>query len=126
MSSTQCAAAREIAPALCAKNPTAVMIESAKWPARVAATLNASFGKKQGLEDQHIAAIAPWFVPAASGALRRLTVTECERLQGFPDGHTLVPRAKDGPRLKAIGNSMAVPVMRWIGERIEDYLEVYS
>lgn len=80
-------------------------------------------------------------------AVRRLTPIECERLQGFPDNHTLIPRdkrnqitadeyayvrhhnpqitaeeayrlAKDGPRYKAIGNSMAVPVMRWIGKRI--------
>ena len=58
--------------------------------------------------------------------VRRLTPRECERLQGLPDDWTLVPyRGKsadecpDGPRYKAIGNSMAVPVMRWIGERIE-------
>lgn len=50
--------------------------------------------------------------------VRRLTPTECERLQGFPDGHTAIPKAKDGPRYAALGNSMAVPVMRWIGERI--------
>ena len=57
--------------------------------------------------------------------VRRLTPTECERLQGFPDNHTLIPwRGKpaaecpDSPRYKAIGNSMAVPVMRWIGKRI--------
>jgi len=55
----------------------------------------------------------------------RLTPMECERLQGFPDGYTQIPyRGKarevcpDGPRYKALGNSMAVPVMRWIGERI--------
>lgn len=81
------------------------------------------------------------------GRMRRLTPIECERLQGFPDGHTLIPTEKrkkvssdelaylrnhypdlseeeaamlaaDGPRYKAIGNSMAIPVMRWIGERI--------
>ncbi|MDT1723844.1 Dam family site-specific DNA-(adenine-N6)-methyltransferase [Escherichia coli] len=81
------------------------------------------------------------------GRMRRLTPVECERLQGFPDGHTLIPTEKrkkvssdelaylrknspdlneeeaamlaaDGPRYKAIGNSMAIPVMRWIGERI--------
>jgi len=59
-------------------------------------------------------------------AIRRLTPTECERLQGFPDGWTKIPyRNKpkevcpDGPRYKACGNSMAVPVMRWIGQRIE-------
>ncbi|ELA6485432.1 TPA: Dam family site-specific DNA-(adenine-N6)-methyltransferase [Salmonella enterica subsp. diarizonae serovar 61:q,v:z35] len=58
-------------------------------------------------------------------AVRRLTPVECERLQGFHDNHTLIPwRGKDaadcpdGQRYKAIGNSMAVPVMRWIGERI--------
>ncbi|HAV1616921.1 TPA: phage N-6-adenine-methyltransferase [Enterobacter hormaechei subsp. xiangfangensis] len=57
--------------------------------------------------------------------VRRLTPIECERLQGFPDDHTKISwRGKDaaecpdGPRYKAIGNSMAVPVMRWIGERI--------
>jgi DNA (cytosine-5)-methyltransferase 1 len=60
-----------------------------------------------------------------SMAIRRLTTTECERLQGFPDSWTQIPyRNKpadlcpDGPRYKACGNSMAVPVMRWIGERI--------
>lgn len=59
-------------------------------------------------------------------AVRRLTPTECERLQGFPDGYTLVPyrnkEAADGPRYKALGNSMAVPVMRFIGQRIADVL----
>ena len=58
----------------------------------------------------------------AASAVRRLTPRECERLQGFPDDYTLVPYRKgmmaDGPRYKALGNSMAVPVMRWIGERI--------
>ncbi|EOX2111518.1 Dam family site-specific DNA-(adenine-N6)-methyltransferase [Escherichia coli] len=81
------------------------------------------------------------------GRMRRLTPVECERLQGFPDWHTLIPTGKrkkvssdelaylrnnypdlneeeaamlaaDGPRYKAIGNSMAIPVMRWIGDRI--------
>lgn len=55
-------------------------------------------------------------------AVRRITPRECERLQGFPDDYTLVPHRNkpmaDGPRYKALGNSMAVPVMRWIGERI--------
>jgi DNA (cytosine-5)-methyltransferase 1 len=57
-------------------------------------------------------------------AVRRLTPIECERLQGFPDGYTNIPWRKaidspDGPRYKALGNSMAVPVMKWIGERIK-------
>lgn len=57
------------------------------------------------------------FVPQS--AVRRLTPRECERLQGFPDDYTAIPGAADGPRYKALGNSMAVPVMRWIGERIQ-------
>lgn len=60
-------------------------------------------------------------------AVRRLTPRECERLQGFPDDYTLVPYrgkpAADAPRYKALGNSMAVPVMRWIGERIREVEE---
>lgn len=58
--------------------------------------------------------------------VRRLTPTECERLQGFPDGYTDVPfhgkPAADGPRYKAIGNSKAVPVVQWLGRRIDDAL----
>jgi DNA (cytosine-5)-methyltransferase 1 len=55
-------------------------------------------------------------------AVRRLTPVECERLQGFPDNYTNIPWRKkpespDGPRYKAMGNSMAVPVMKWIGKR---------
>lgn len=58
-----------------------------------------------------------------NSAVRRLTPRECERLQGFPDDYTSIQRngkdTPDGPRYKALGNSMAVPVMRWIGERIQ-------
>lgn len=67
--------------------------------------------------------------------VRRLTPVECERLQGFPDNFTAIPWRKkgaedcpDGPRYKALGNSMAVPVMRWIGERIrlvDDFVSVF-
>ena len=60
----------------------------------------------------------------ASMAVRRLTPVECERLQGFPDNYTdIQPKGKatpDGPRYKALGNSMAVPVMAWIGKRIQE------
>ena len=69
-----------------------------------------------------------------TSTVRRLTPVECERLQGFPDNFTAIPWRKkgaedcpDGPRYKALGNSMAVPVMRWIGERInliDDYLSI--
>ena len=73
------------------------------------------------------------FAPEATNGyvVRRLTPLECERLQGMPDDHTKVPyRGKpaeecpDGPRYKAIGNSMAVPVMRWIGERVQEVDEL--
>jgi DNA (cytosine-5)-methyltransferase 1 len=60
---------------------------------------------------------------AQSMAVRRLTPVECERLQGFPDSYTDIKSKNkptpDGPRYKALGNSMAVPVMAWIGQRIE-------
>jgi DNA (cytosine-5)-methyltransferase 1 len=159
-----------------------------KWPADIAPTLNAHFGEKQGLEDQHALGGAGLFVPVAHTlkgegfdasedgtgrgtplvpvaravslrgrdgggtaelggdiqnalrasqgggdkphvlaqmAVRRLTPRECERLQGFPDDYTMIPWKKkpaedcpDGPRYKALGNSMAVPCMRWIGRRV--------
>lgn len=61
-----------------------------------------------------------------NSVVRRLTPLECERLQGFPDNHTRIPwkgkpaeECPDSLRYKACGNSMAVPVMRWLGERIE-------
>lgn len=60
---------------------------------------------------------------AVGWSVRRLTPLECERLQGFPDGHTNVPHrgkpAADGPRYKALGNSWAINCARWIGERID-------
>jgi len=64
--------------------------------------------------------------PADRMAVRRLTPRECERLQGFNDDHTMIPwrnkpadQCPDGPRYKALGNSMAVPCMAWIGKRID-------
>jgi DNA (cytosine-5)-methyltransferase 1 len=75
-------------------------------------------------------AAAGYMAVTSAYAVRRLTPTECERLQGFPDGHTAIPYrgkpASDGPRYKACGNSMAVPVMRWIGERIEKINQMKS
>jgi DNA (cytosine-5)-methyltransferase 1 len=64
---------------------------------------------------------------ATNMAVRRLTPVECERLQGFPDGYTNIPwrgkpEAPDGPRYKALGNSMAVPCMAFIGRRIASEL----
>jgi len=67
----------------------------------------------------------------AESKARRLMPVECERLQGFPDDWTKIPyRGKpaeecpDGPRYKACGNSMAVPVMAWIGKRIQEVEEI--
>ena len=60
--------------------------------------------------------------------VRRLTPRECERLQGFPDDYTLIPfrgrPATDGHRYRALGNSMAVPCMAWIGKRIQAVEEI--
>jgi DNA (cytosine-5)-methyltransferase 1 len=183
--------------------------ECVTWPAEISSTLDTTFGTKIGLENQHVNAGCPMFVPAqpiplntmncfrspnadaSTGcgigeegeamftisktnshavaqpvyemhgqdsrvrelkdvcttvsatygtaytidtwatqgvaqamAVRRLTPVECERLQGFPDKYTdIQPKGKatpDGPRYKALGNSMAVPVMAWIGKRIQE------
>jgi DNA (cytosine-5)-methyltransferase 1 len=63
---------------------------------------------------------------ATARSVRRLTPRECERLQGFPDDYTNVPHrskpAADGPRYKALGNSWAVPCVRWIARRIDQRL----
>lgn len=61
---------------------------------------------------------------AYAGAVRKLTPVECERLQGFPDNYTNIKEnCPDGPRYKALGNSMAVPVMAWIGARINQQIQ---
>jgi DNA (cytosine-5)-methyltransferase 1 len=105
-----------ISPALTRLNPIAVAMGR-----RVVGTVDASVDAKWGCQQ---------WVDAAHYAYghrgpRRLTPREYERLQGFPDDYTLIPYRRkaaedcpDGPRYKAIGNSMAVPCMRWIGERI--------
>ncbi len=86
-------------------------------PALTAAN-NPSRSPQSSEVTQQIVAVA-----AAGYGVRRLTPRECERLMGFPDDYTLIPYrgkpAADGPRYKALGNSMAVNVMRWIGTRIQ-------
>ena len=85
-----------------------------------------SGGDSRGLDPKPTAQLQSCQTPAVmqSMAVRRLTPVECERLQGFPDGYTdIQPKGKatpDGPRYKALGNSMAVPVMAWIGKRIQE------
>ncbi|EKC7217670.1 Dam family site-specific DNA-(adenine-N6)-methyltransferase [Salmonella enterica] len=127
-------ATADLSPTIRAGNHDSSHANSGQPPA-IAYVFKAGQGAKAGgigyAEEQ-----SPTLTSASSGsnqvpavmhgvAVRRLTPVECERLQGFPDNHTLISwRGKDatdcpdGPRYKAIGNSMAVPVMRWIGERI--------
>ena len=99
-----------------AKNPMAVATHD------VAGTMlsrNTSGGFSNSID--HAAA---GYMAIQAMAVRRLTPVECERLQGFPDRYTdIQPKGKptpDGPRYKALGNSMAVPVMAWIGKRIQE------
>jgi DNA (cytosine-5)-methyltransferase 1 len=125
LSGTQCASAEDLSPSLGAKNPTAVAYGFQPRIARngrgdmgeVVSALNAQSGET-GKGDA-----APCV--ALGSGVRRLTPRECERLQGFQDDYTAVPwrgkpadQCTDGPRYKSLGNSMAVPVMRWIGLRI--------
>ena len=129
-------AANELSPTLRAGGHSASHANAGAPPA-VAYGFKGGQGSKAGgigyAEEQ-----SPTLTSASSGtnlaptimqnmAVRRLTPVECERLQGFPDGHTDVPyrgkAAADGPRYKAIGNSMAVPCMAWIGQRIKLHLE---
>lgn len=115
LSGTQCASAENLSPSLGALNPTAVATRS------VAQTITSNYGKQCDNSDTSLGPN----VAIQAMQVRRLTPTECERLQGFPDGYTAIPWRKkpatecpDGPRYKALGNSWAVPNVRWIGRRI--------
>ncbi|MFN3904893.1 MAG: DNA cytosine methyltransferase [Acinetobacter junii] len=87
---------------------------------KTAATLTRGFGDRGVDADQ----IANGNCAIEIKGVRRFTPVECERLQGFPDNYTNVANATDTPRYAALGNSMAVPVMRWIGHRIQQFCEV--
>ena len=87
----------------------------------VAQTLTSNYGKQVDNTDS---SLGPNVVSSIS-SVRRLTPRECERLQGMADDYTLIPwrgkpasKCPDGPRYKAIGNSKAVTVVRWIGRRL--------
>jgi DNA (cytosine-5)-methyltransferase 1 len=100
-----------------AKNPMAVAHSV------VAPTLTAANDPSRSPQSSEVTQQV-YSVYQSSMAVRRLTPKECERLQGFPDNYTDI-QAKgkptpDGPRYKALGNSMAVPVMAWIGQRIQE------
>jgi len=125
LSGTQSATTAELSPALSVGHKTAVTYGiPGNWIGRKP--------ENGGNATKPMNDIAPNLTSADRHAVstdmqvRRLTPRECERLQGFPDNFTRIPyRNKaaedcpDGPRYKALGNSMAVPVMRWIGERIQ-------
>jgi len=113
MSGTQCSAAEQISNTLQAKNRTAIALQDTTGREKLQNGKGWSdLDKAYTIDTQGLQGIAKNMV------VRRLTPTECERLQGFPDNYTNIPKAADGNRYKALGNSMAVPVMRWIGERI--------
>jgi DNA (cytosine-5)-methyltransferase 1 len=117
------AAGINVSPTLRVSDPMAVAIQAQALKAKQPE------GQGFGVDDSGVSytlTAGDRHAVASNLSVRRLTPTECERLQGFPDSYTQIPwRGKepencpDGPRYKALGNSMAVPVMRWIGERIQ-------
>lgn len=123
MSSTQAASTKNLSPAIMSRKPTAIAI-AGNTIGR--APRNGGNGTGYHQEVSYTLTKTDIHGVAMGMQVRRLTPVECERLQGFPDNHTLIHwRGKnanncpDGPRYKAIGNSMAVPVMRWIGLQIQ-------
>jgi len=113
---------RRIAPTASASRP----VKPSFWNGeQVTQTIDAVVAKQQMMPEKNRfpVALVPSRFEAGATEARRLTPKECERLQGFPDDWTAITYrnkpAADAPRYKAIGNSMAVPVMRWIGERID-------
>ena len=120
LSGTQCASAEDLAPSMGAANPTAVAFQSSQSGVRIGdthATLDANNDPRR-----HNGALV-------GTQVRRLTPTECEKLQGFEPGYTAIPwrgkpadQCPDGPRYRALGNSWAVPNVRWIGARIQRHL----
>jgi DNA (cytosine-5)-methyltransferase 1 len=154
MSGTQCAKTKNLSPAICSVNQTAIAFEpgiatregsESRFVKELSPTLRKEMGDNQvavavdcynktiGEKSQSISSSASdinhtggVINPADRMAVRRLTPRECERLQGFNDDHTMIPwrnkpadQCPDGPRYKALGNSMAVPCMAWIGKRID-------
>jgi DNA (cytosine-5)-methyltransferase 1 len=154
MSGTQCAKTKNLSPAICSVNQTAIAFEpgiatregnESRFVKELSPTLRKEMGDNQVAVavDTYNHALQEKAVPIRSTAsdichtggvinpadrmaVRRLTPKECERLQGFNDDHTMIPwrnkpadQCPDGPRYKALGNSMAVPCMAWIGKRID-------
>jgi DNA (cytosine-5)-methyltransferase 1 len=130
LSGTQCATAENIAPSMGAKNPTAVAVGVTIHGTDPTVQKVASYDETA----QCLRARTPGNIDNSSTTVvqhamqvRRLTPVECEKLQGFPPEYTAIPWRKkpasecpDGPRYKALGNSWAVPVARWVGRRVHD------
>lgn len=126
LSGTQHASTEELAPSMGAANPTAV----AAWTTKLHNTGSNNAGKLFEERTTCLDANSPPPALLTAMQVRRLTPRECERLQGFPDDYTAIPWRKkpaeecpDGPRYKALGNSWAVPVARWVGWRVAQHLE---
>lgn len=121
LSGTQVATSENLCPSMGAKNPVAVAYVGGVDYENNGHTMDEPTGPL--LKGSPTGGGRPLPAIATSMQVRRLTPTECERLQGFPDSYTdIKPNGKptpDGPRYKALGNSMAVPVMRWIGSQID-------
>jgi len=83
-------------------------------------------GKANTLNTFDVGDVRTTHLVAEFDDVRRLLPVEVERLQGFPDGYTDIAGATDLARYKALGNSMAVPVMAWIGKRIKEYEQTAS
>lgn len=159
LSGTQHASTEELAPSMGAANPTAVAIRTAQtgsngwgvntegtaytldsaqqavaaWTTKLHNTGSNNAGKLFEERTTCLDANSPPPALLTAMQVRRLTPTECERLQGFPDHYTLIPWRKkpaeecpDGPRYKALGNSWAVPVARWVGWRVAQHLETMN
>lgn len=124
LSGTQHASAENISPSMGAKNPMAVAqpVGFDSYNLCETGDVTQTLKSPQGGVTESIGAVH------IGMAVRRLTPVECERLQGFPDNYTNIPWRKavespDGPRYKALGNSWAVPVVAWIGQRIQDQIK---
>lgn len=123
LSGTQCASAVDVAPSMGAANPTAVAFNFHK-SGNAASSLGVSVERVDCLRAFEKSPMA--VQPAAGMQVRRLTPEECEALQGFPRSYTAIPwrgkpadQCPDGPRYRSLGNSWAVPVAKWIGQRID-------
>ncbi len=124
LSGTQCASTENLAPAMGAKNPTALAFTQNQRDEVRTLEVAGALAAEPGMKQQT-------YLHQAM-QVRRLTPVECERLQGFPDNYTAIPwRGKpasecpDGPRYRALGNSWAVPVARAIGQRIDSVQRGY-